>query len=203
MTKEIAHMIATRLIDLEFVDYIAGIAQPVSDTKVADDTGKAFVKKLPVSYDFIKRPNDIKGTERDLVPNSAYKGLLYFEDNGAQLDNNKSGGRNPYWNARIRLICWMNKKQMVESRYTEMTGVCIAEIQKALRWPRGIAAGGFNSLFVTSIAVVEQSEAIFARYNYDAKESAYLRPPYEYFALDLGLSYRISPLCSTKITFKA
>lgn len=192
MTKEIAAIMKERIAGLPFLELVAGIAQPVIDKKFKDGDNARILKKMPVSYDNLGGKDPIIGMERQLVPNANRKSIVYFEDYGTATD---SSGRFsvkaiPYI-SNIRLVCWMNKQKLMEDKYAEVTAKSIAALVGKLVTGRGINAPGITRLFFTVTKVPIQDANIFARYSYDEAEMQYLRPPYEYFAIDFTAKYTV------------
>lgn len=206
MVKEVANILKGRLIGLPFLHTVAGLAQPVIDTRFAEANGdqaaNKIVKKLPVSY-------DIEGEdgERALVPDAAKKGILYFEDFGTTPDSsNKVRAGQLALITRVRVVAWVNKQKILEGgvvKYEEVTAHFIADIVRRLVSGTGINSTiGISRLFVTLAGVPIQDANIFSRYNYDEAELQYLRPPYEYFAIDLQCKYWVSQTCFQPLTFQ-
>lgn len=195
MVKEIVNIMVHKLAGLPFLDLVAGVAQSVIDVR-ADDENIKIVKKMPVSYDVLGGKSAILGMERELVPNSGRKGILYFEDFGSDIDSN--GRATPAFTpliSNIRLVCWLNKKKMALDKYDEITAVCMAEIIRRVVSGTGFNGNGVTRLFVSVGRIPIQDAAIFSRYNYLEAELQYLRPPFEYFAIDFVAKYSIATNC--------
>jgi hypothetical protein len=205
MVKELSNILKGMLVDLPFLHTVAGLAQPVIDTRYAeagtDQQAQKIQKKLPVSYDI----EDGMG-ERALVPDGTKKGILYFEDFGTTPDTGakvKAGQLAVV--SRLRLVCWVNRQKILEGdmpKYEEVTANFISEIVARLVKGTGINSTiGISRLFVTLAGVPIQDANIFSRYNYDEAELQYLRPPYEYFALDLQCKFWVSQTCFKQLNF--
>lgn len=196
MQKELAFVLKQQLVGLSFIDQLAGIVQPVIDQKFVDNdeeknsiTNK-IVKRMPVSYDLIGGKDKYLGSERQLVPNESKKSIIYFEDFGTTVDTGKNvSTRVTAYNANIRLVCWLNKRKLNEDKYNELTAFCITEITKRLVKGKAINMLGITRLFLTVSRIPIQDAQIFSRYNYDEAELQYLRPPFEYFAIDFNARF--------------
>lgn len=194
MTKELAYILKNQLHNIQFLDVVAGIVQPVIDVKHTDDSPAAISKKMPVSYDVTGTNNSLLGTERQLVPDKSKKSILYFEDLGSTTDSNGKAGRLTMITS-IRLVCWMNKEKMGYSKYEDITARCISEILNRLIKGSCINYGGITRLFVSNPRILIQDAAIFSKYNYTEEVVQYLRPPFEYFAIDLTCKYEARRPC--------
>ena len=188
MVKELATILKSQLNNIAFLEVIAGIVQPVIDVKFQDDGGVKFPKKIPVSYDTSKGKTAFLGSERQLVPDKNYKSILYFEDFGSQSET-RGRANTLNWNTNLRLVCWMNKTKLGYAADADITMKCMDQVLHRLVKGVGFNQLGITKLFVTASRVVQQDAAIFSRYNYDEAELQYLRPPYEYFAIDLNCRY--------------
>lgn len=191
MTKELANILKNQLHNIPFLQVVAGIVQPVVDKKYSEDGNLAIVKKIPVSYDTTGFNNKDVGKERVLVPDKSKKSILYFEDFGS--------GPNPAGKANaislittIRVVCWLNKDLLGYGKHADITANCIDQILHRLITGTAINSGGFKKLFVYNPRILAQDAAIFSRYNYAEEVVQYLRPPFEYFAIDLSCRYDVN-----------
>jgi len=187
MLKEACNALKEKLLSgtpLKLIDTVSGMVQTVTYTEVNND-GVKFTKRMPVSYDTnIQRCES--GPEQALIPDSNKKGLIYFEENGTlQMTRQLSGGRKMY-RGSVLLICWMNKNRSVGDTYAEITKLAYDEIVNKL-------SGNVNSDIFINLKVTprafRQEPSIFSRYTYDEVITQYLRPPFEFFAIDLNLSF--------------
>lgn len=198
MTKELSALLKRRLTGLSFFDVVAGIAQPVIDVRFNDDIDTKIARKIPVSYDFVGGKSAYLGMERQLVPDKSKKSIIYFEDWGSSIDTGRGvpAGAKAY-NSKIRLVCWMNKDKFQADKYAELTAYAIDMITQCLVSGRAINEAGLTRLFIEVTGVPIQDAGIFSRYNYAEEVTQYLRPPFEYFAIDLQCKYRLSAVtCS-------
>lgn len=190
--KELANVLKGRLMGLSFLDVVAGIVQPVIDTKFKVTDNTAIQKKLPVAYD-VSGKGTALGMERQLVPDQSKKSILYFEDFGSVTDTRpgvKAGTLS--FISNIRLVFWMNKVNCGFDKYAEVSLMCIDQILHRLTSSSAINGDGITRLFVYNPRVLIQDSSVFSRYNYDEAVVQYLRPPFEYFAIDLVCKYIVS-----------
>lgn len=197
MIKEVCTDLKTALISggyLSLIDVYAGLVQVVT-YKSTDENGNPLTKRMPVSYD-TTLPADCptSGKERALVPDSSKKGLVYFEDNGGfQSVREISGGRKMY-RGNIILVCWMNKKRSVGETYSEVTKAAYDQITEKLKGV--IPSSNFHNLRVNPFRL-RQDPNIFSKYTYDETVLQYLRPPFEYLAIDLQVTFITT--CATEV----
>ena len=193
MTKELCHVLRNKLVALSFADLVAGLVQPVIDTRYSEENTPVS-KRMPVTYDWIAKYGEdltnIVGSEMQLCPNENRKSVMYFEDLGTTQDTSVRVPANMMaYSSRVRLVVWLNKLQIGKQTTSEVTGTCIAEILRKLSVGAVINEGNITRCFCTLSQMAIQDAAIFSRYNYDEAETQYLRPPFEYFALDFTCRY--------------
>lgn len=187
MTKELANVVKGMLAGIPFLDVVAGIVQPVVDVKFKESNNQAMARKLPVSYDVTGKGTTL-GLERQLVPDQSKKSILYFEDFGSQTDTQARAGTLAFI-SNIRLVFWMNKINAGFDKYDEVSGLCIEEILKRLVKKSGTNANGITRLFISNPRILIQDINVFSRYNYPEEVVQFLRPPFEFFAIDLTAKY--------------
>lgn len=197
MIKEVCNDLKAALLEgapLDLVDTFAGLAQVVT-YKNPDENGNIATKKMPVSYDTQGLGCNTASKEKDLVPNSAKKGIIYFEDNGGmQVIRNLSGGRKQY-RGNVVLVCWMNRKKSVGGTYCEVGKAAFDEITEKLR---GVLPSKWFINLKASAVRFRQDPQVFSKYTYDETVLQFLRPPFEYFAIDLTVTFITA--CNTAIT---
>lgn len=197
MIKEVCSDLKAALLTgtpLALVDTFAGLAQVVT-YKNPDENGNTVTKKMPVSYDTEGLGCSTASKEKDLVPNSAKKGIVYFEDNGGmQVIRNLSGGRKQY-RGNLVLVCWFNRNNSVGQTYGKMSKAAYDEITAKFK---GVLPSIWFINLKASAVRIRQDPAIFSKYTYDETVLQYLRPPFEYLAIDLTVTFITG--CNVPIT---
>lgn len=203
MNKNISHILKERLAasgGIPFVEVIAGMAQRV-EFKEPNGDGNTVTKRMPVSYDTTMAQDCRISKERALVPNSKKKGLLYFEDMGANFVDRVSGGAMGY-ESRLILVCWMNRARLVGDHYKEITSYCITKVLDKLKVGEVSNEDNFSRFIVRPGRILPQDASVFSRYTYDETITQYLRPPFEFFGLELIVRYSVHPACVKALEFK-
>lgn len=197
MNKELCSILKDRLSTLPFIGVLAGMVQ-TQTVEVIPESGPKQIKRFPVSYDVLGAIN-CESKERDLQPDSSKRSIIYFEDFGTiPGDIRKDFGE---YTSNIRLVAWLNRKKLTGDTYSEITAVCVQSIIKKLRPINPLNVGFFTALTVNPVKVPAQDANIFSRYTYEEKDKQYLRPPFEFFAIDLVCKYKISNACLDRIDF--
>lgn len=188
MNNKIANIIVDYLKDLTWVDKLAGLTQVARVSQ--QDGDRKVEKRYPISCSLAFDESCKEGCYDDLMPNSAYRSLMYFEDGG--LSYVKNVGKKKYYQSNLRLVCWLN--------YKKLPGGCgasadyIIDIIKSLpAFPQNI--GDMLSVDIQVVSQVPRSNGIFANYTYNELQTQYLLIPYDYFALEIRTSFYIVTEC--------
>jgi hypothetical protein len=176
MNKEVANILLAALDGATYLDRTSGVVQVVVRQVIVDqEQGISITKRVPYSSSatFLEQA---KMSEM-MVPDSRYKSCLYFEDGGI-VASEPLNVRGVQYLSRLRLVCWLNMKDIAGGYDTAET----AKIR-----PR-----------ITNIPI--QSQVIFQNYDYDETVSQYLFPPFDYFALDIETTFRLGDPCIESFT---
>lgn len=196
MNKELANHLLNKLINAPFIDVGAGIVQAVeySDTQYSDkNEGRVFVKRMPVAEMAVIKGDTgctLDNVEKDLVPNSSKRGIFYFEDAGVQPLGFK--GSKMMYRSRLLLVCWINRQLAFGEKYALVSGRCIQWFINQLVGKNPYNSDIFLGLTIKANRILEQNKSIFSKYTYDEKVLQYLRPPFEYFAIEFVCEYGVS-----------
>lgn len=201
MNKELASVLKTRIQNLPFIDKLAGLVQIVEEQSFVDGDAKntPVLKKFPASYDTVGFGADCAGQIKDLIPNSAYKSITYFEDFGSTMP--AVGDQVIKFNSKLRLICWLNRSLLTGDQYSQISAPCIAALITALTGRKFDNIGIFTQLNVKAVQIQPQTKALFSNYTYDQTVRQYLMPPFEFFGIDLLCIYNVSAKCINEINF--
>lgn len=204
MNKEVAHELKEILLKdggVPFVDVIAGMVQTITD-KIEGENGIPITKRYPVSDDTNIADNCQFSPERILTPDSRKKGLIYFEDYGTRPIN-KSNSGTFYYKSKLRMVVWLNRARITGDRYSQITGAGVTYLLDKLKAGEYYGNIGFYQRFKVDVESIEpQESAIFNKYTYNEADLQYLRPPFEFFAINLSVEYGINKRCINQIEIK-
>lgn len=190
MIKEVAKVLRNRLQfrgDIPFLDVYAGLVQTVS-YKSETAGGGTMVKRMPVSYDTNLSAGCDTSPEKAIIPDSSKKGIIYFEENGGAQPFRTIAGGATFYRLGLTAVVWLNRAKITGDDYSEISGNAFAEIKKKL-FSNDIS-DPFHRLTVTD-ARFRQNDSVFSKYSYDETVMQHLRPPYEYFAVDLTVTFLV------------
>jgi hypothetical protein len=188
MNIEIAEILKGYLTGASFVDKLAGLVQTMR-IGITDDKGARVETIYPVSclYTFDECKT---GKYAELVPNSKYSSILYFEDNGITFGDKV--GRWQDVESKLKLVCWANMKKLNKADYNSAN--MIAEILYLFP-DMPIQTTVFKNLSIRVTGQDIRNSAIFGKYRYNEPLTQYLMYPFDYFALNISVSYKIIPKC--------
>jgi hypothetical protein len=195
MNEQIASILKSKIEHLNFVDKIAGMVRPMI-IDMQDKDNKLIKKLLPIASD-ITAEQCRGGRYNDLIPNSKYKSILYFEDNGTSFSY-KAKNR-AYFSSKLSLVCWLNLKKLQDCDVTVISPQVILMIIAA--WPEfPFEYGIYREISIKSISENVKNSGIFNKYSYDESLNQYLLWPYDYFSLQISVEYWIGLNCINDIT---
>lgn len=173
---------------LAFTERVAGMTRTVSMTQPAAAGVGLVVKKFPVSCEVSHR-DCISNKQHHLVPDSNLRSLIYFEDDGASPNGKTARGLS--FQGNIRLVCWMNLNKLGQTSCSA-SALAIGQLVKLLNAVVNVnGQSPLNSIRIEGISIVRKDASIFSRYSYNETQAQYLLYPYDYFALDLTVTYEI------------
>ena len=133
MNQAIADIIKGHIENLDFVDKIAGLTS-VATFDIRGKDNESIEKTVPIAC--CETADDCKeGAYNDLMPDSKYKTVIYFEDNGVSFE--RAEGKWKYYVSELRLVCWINVARInadccKTSTSCTLAAHLIAEIIRAL-----------------------------------------------------------------------
>lgn len=196
MNKELASIFKNKLVangGLQFVEVIAGLAEVVTTNTPSHDGTATVQQKFPVSADTTIAQGCAVSPERILTPNSKLRGLLYFEDYGTTYIGMRN--RRHQFRSSLILVCWMNKAKFSDDVYKHITSTAVAEIMRKLEFNTPRNEANFISLTPKMGRVLPQDASIFQRYTYSEPVNQYLRPPFDFFAIQIATDFELNPNC--------
>lgn len=193
MNKEIALVMLDRIKDAPYLDRVSGLVQTFTQTREADG-GRTVQRKIPVtSFATFQDCADKPQPQIDMIPNSRYKSVLYFEDQGISAP---TPGRHGFdYISKIRLVCWLNTNLIAGQPNMLMTAQILNDIVGKLCVPNPFNVQPFTRISVKVANIPNQDRGIFSKYDYDDAETQYLMPPFEYFAIDFNVYYTVLKDC--------
>lgn len=194
MNGALSDAIGAHFSSLPWVELYGGMSRTVAAAVPTDDN-KVYFKKYPVScnttLDMCK-----KGRYKDLVPNSRKRSILYWVDYGNTMV--KREGENFTFQARLKLIGWVNLEKFKNVTGCTLTHKLVASIIQAI--PTNFENFGiFQSTKIRYKGEDPKNAQIFAGYTYSEEVNQYLLYPYDYFAMNFEIEFTINQACDTGV----
>lgn len=201
MVSKVIELFKTDITALPFVERYGGLTTRVNKT-VELSSGLLVKKSYPVSSSVSGQQCWENNRYLDLVPNSQFKSVIYYEQVRDTLLSEEVAGRRSKMNrfeTEIRLVCWINLAQ-VGITETSINYKLIPTILKALYEPKDVPSGHDleNIVYKVEISniILESKEytrnEIFGKYNYDTSDRIFFYP-FDYFSLRFKLTWH-SPI---------
>lgn len=196
MINLIATELKTKILELGLTERFGGLVQPVTQ----DVNGDSFT--FPISCDVSGKECFETGKYADLVPNSSYKSVLYFEQIGDVGRPEITGAkRNTIkWSATLRLVGWLNLDKLGETDCAVTDQVVYTIIDKVTEgngvYDISNAAFTNAKMTVRLDRVVKKSPDIFRAYSY-SEFVGNLVYPFDYFAVDFAVNLYVNKACLT------
>lgn len=210
MNKGLAHIIRDRLIGIPFVDLYAGLVSTqtqvevrfrpqVDETEDLDTVGTRYDLQYPVSCDVVGNvtcdENNNPLNVHPMTPNSTKTGILYFEDEG--ITDNGSSGSQLRFNSRLRLVVWLNTLAIDSLACWQVSMPVQVGIIERLKGDGNPFSdeSGYQAIDIRIAGFPRTAFDIFGKYTYNEADTQFTMAPYEYFAIDLDIDFRINPYC--------
>lgn len=197
MTKALCNYLKEKLKYVSFIDVLAGLALTITENQTTGgDTPESVLttitNRFPVSDDTNQDPSAF-GPEINLIPNSGRKSIVYFEDFGVAAGTNR--GRNQVYTASIRCVAWFNYELLGYVNEPKTGATLQATIINKLTTGNPENFGAFSRLMCSVVRIPPKDAALFGRYTYNEAQRQYLRPPFDFFGIDLSLKFEVSGEC--------
>jgi hypothetical protein len=194
MNKELSILLLNRVKDAPYLDRTSGMVQ-VFERSIENEAGGTTVKKIPVTSSATFQ--DCGRKLADMIPNSKCKGMLYFEDGGISSPTPVRAGMQ--YTSRLRLVCWLNTERITGAANMQLTARAVTDLITRLTG-NPFNCAPFSRVTVKVDAIPVQDKAIFNKYDYSEADLQYLMSPYEYFGIDLQVTYYVANTCIENIT---
>lgn len=193
MTNDIADIIKSKIEGLPFVDRLAGLVKVLTISEETD-LGKKR-KSFPVACNVSASECNNISKLKDLTPDSSKRSVMYFEEFGGTV---MTGTDRNYllFRSSVRLVCWLNLKKMglTDCGWSSTAVLSIMKELSSMTQPANYN-NKYIQLQVKQINEAEKSPLIFSKYTYDEASNQYLIYPYDYFAINITVEFKINANC--------
>lgn len=189
MIEDIVTILKGQISTLAFIDKIGGIVKPLIIKKVTEGT---INKTIPVCFNSTKAVCNTSDYT-DYCPNTNYKSVSYFEIK--DINETDSNSKYVTYEGQLRFTCWLNLPKInglsipISNIPFEALGVITRQINNS---------SPFAFAQITKIDIT-RDENIFSPYTYDEAENQYLIYPFDFFALDITVTFRVPYACINNV----
>lgn len=178
MLSRIANILATQLLELDFISKLGGLVSTQMIQK----------KRVPVT----RIVGDCTSYEDHvMVPDEKQRCIVYFEDKG--LSGKTSDGRFVNFEANLRLVAWCNLKNIGLNDTTLLQTAIIGAIPLQLPSETPLA-----KISARMVGGDPKNPSIFSGYDFN-EDVNFLAPPYDYFALNYRVKFSIAIACIPQV----
>lgn len=193
MISDIGVILKSYLTPLTFIDKLAGVVRIVTKSET-DSSNRVARKSFPVDCD-VTNDDCLNGRYTDLVPNSKYLSVAYFEDEGIRPIGQDI--RDFTFEASLKFICWLNLKKLGKTNCSNsaLAYLNILKVFPTSYFNQTVNAVPYSRILITPDGQDIKSPQIFSKYSYDEEKTQFLMYPYDYFSMSINVRFSISKAC--------
>lgn len=183
---------------LNWVGKSAGLVKTFYMNKLINEDGEKAVYKefrYPVACN-VTHADCLTGKYKDLIPNSDYTSVVYFEDFGGRIVNTIRHERADHLNFvhKVRLVVWYNLNRF-ETSACSLDNILVSQLLDVIPIENHIKFDNYITVNFELQSIPVKDRNIFSRYVYDYSIVDLLFHPYNYFALDFDVNYIMGVHC--------
>lgn len=182
---------------LPFIDRAAGLVRLFYKSEGNPDNNRTATKVYPIACKESEQCSP--GDTMDMVPNSKYNCMIYFENDGVTLEGQGTNGIQNFI-SRLTLVCWFNTTKFQATTCTISDEMAIAMVTNIQKTP--YSEGILHTIKHQIKDLPPKSASTFQRYTYSEFKLAYLNPPYDYFTIKIETSFSINKNCQVMPVLK-
>lgn len=214
MNDFIAMVLMAKLLHLDYIEKFGGIVK-VTQRTTKNAEGDQITVRIPTATAFEQYQGNLKDLEerreslncdlkkkilKDFIPESKLLGMIYFEDNGIQVDYNRRHSSLIFYNSNIRLVAWFNQKNLKNEFDNNFRSEAMLEIINTLTTKIPVRHANLHLLSVSVDGIPSNDSSIFSNYDYNEAQTQFITAPYDFFAIDFNISFGVSKHCQVKFT---
>lgn len=186
MNVAIANILLGEITSLTWLEKYAGLVRTVS--RMENKKKQSF----PYAIDVVTGDCDVT-TLTDLVPNTLYRSVLYFEEFSGVSSVYDPISRGELCTTELRIVAWLNGKKMTWS--AEQAYMSILKLLRAL--PPTLSSGDYSKIRIKEVEQELKSAAIFSKYTYDETMTQHLMHPHDYMSMRARVEFVADTTCFT------
>jgi hypothetical protein len=128
------------------------------------------------------------------VPNTKYKSVSYFEIQ--EINEVDSTAHHTIFEGTVRFVCWLNLP-LINQTLDPINNIPYEVLGVVPRKLSNVSPFVFCQVIGVDI---KHNEDIFSKYSYEESETQYLMFPFDFFAVDFKLRFRVPIVCINNVT---
>lgn len=188
MIARLASLLRARIEALSYVDRVAGLVRPITYER---EEGKVTI---PVALDGTT-PDCSPEQMQDMVPDERYACMVYFEDRGG-IQRTQHRTRGISFSAKLRLVCWVNTQKFAsDPMATDRIQQQMVAALQTMPYNWGTLVG----IREVVEGIPQRGSGLFSAYTYPESARQYLMAPFDAFAIDIAVEFRLSKGCDPDV----
>lgn len=185
----IDNLLTPRITALDWVDRYGGIVRTVN-LQVKGKGDKLEIKRYPVACDVTPKDCDNVKIQQDLVPNDAYKSVIYWEQVSPMANSGFTSTKDFYtkkFKGTARIVVWLNLAKLGVDNCKDGF-LTLPSLEEALTIKGNNLPAPYDGFqfWVQPLKMVKQDiNTVFGHYDYDKLKNYYLYP-FDFYAIDVA-----------------
>lgn len=199
MIRVICETLKGLLTNMDYVERLGGVVMPVTQ-EVVNEEGVPTRYVFPITCDAEGTACVESGKYFDMLPNDAYKSVLYFEDRtGVAFGAWQRKYNEQTFRGVVRLVGWLNLAKMGFDSCSVTDRIVMAIIQSlhsTKPLPITVTETGWTGaqLDVEKVDLVRRGENLFAQYTWAQTQQAIIYP-FDTFGMDITFTLKTGVDC--------
>lgn len=135
----------------------------------------------------------------ELIPKNGLRSIIYFEERQGATLVERMPHRIFKYETVLRLVCWFDKRKFMNPSACLVRSLLVHDIISNIDFGY-TNSSPYRRIHINSVSEVEHSRDIFSAYTYDEDLSQFMFEPYDFFALDIKLTFELGAECIAEIS---
>ncbi len=188
MIEPIINVLSSKINNLPWIERHGGLVRTARKINLVD--GQPFEEYYPVSMSDTDKECWENGKHMDLAPNSKYKSVSYFDQNGIVKVSDSEYPDFKTFEANVSFVCWLNLKKLGEAHQSGY----LYELDAIKTLSEKLQINKHHKLTCKIVGLHPKNEGIFQKYNYADRLDLFLYP-YDYFSIQMLIKWEMDIKC--------
>lgn len=181
--------------DQHWIEKKGGLVRTARKSFPIDEESNLFIeKKYPISSNVSAKECFDNGKYSDLMPDSRYKSICYFEQTSPTLpqSNINLGSEAFVFETNVKFVCWLNLN-LLGFDVPDKSEIFQLEMYKFFSKIKFLV-NGIHGIKIKFISFGQKNENPFSNYSYENIEGLLLYP-FDFFVINLTIQYNVKIDC--------